>query len=146
MIKDADTRDFSIQSPLSIKPLSNNHYLLCFSHRKARERRLFVNLEHFPWIGGIYLRLWLLFQVFYLFVIDLAPVTHPVLCRETHFGCCPDGETAAHGPNSVGCPGKFLLHQREVRPRFWILYVLWNCNTRWQEFERRNFIKGCLKN
>ena len=26
-------------------------------------------------------------------------------CRETHYGCCPDGETAANGPNALGCPG-----------------------------------------
>lgn len=28
-------------------------------------------------------------------------------CRETHYGCCPDGETAASGPSGLGCPGIF---------------------------------------
>ena len=39
-------------------------------------------------------------------MIHCLGLVHPtVACRETHYGCCPDGETAANGPNALGCPG-----------------------------------------
>ena len=40
-------------------------------------------------------------------------------CRDTTFGCCSDGRTAALGPNRAGCPGKHLpcvVMQENVEP------------------------------
>jgi len=39
--------------------------------------------------------------------VDHLPVIPPIACRNTHYGCCPDGETAASGPNAGGCPAFF---------------------------------------
>ena len=27
-------------------------------------------------------------------------------CRNTRWGCCPDGDSTATGPNASGCPGE----------------------------------------
>ena len=46
----------------------------------------------------------------YVIFIEIASLSHGLVpCRETHFGCCPDGETSAHGMGGVGCPGKLNL-------------------------------------
>lgn len=41
-----------------------------------------------------------------------------VICRNTHYGCCPDGETAANGPSAMGCPGENLSSLSEIEIRF----------------------------
>ena len=41
-----------------------------------------------------------------IFIVMLNFSVHPLSpCRETHYGCCPDGETSASGPSGLGCPG-----------------------------------------
>lgn len=40
-----------------------------------------------------------------------APTGYPKSCEDSWYGCCPDGKTAAQGPDHAGCPSQCGCHR-----------------------------------
>lgn len=43
--------------------------------------------------------------------IFTAPTGYPKSCEDSWYGCCPDGKTAAQGPDHAGCPSQCGCHR-----------------------------------